>query len=164
MTDLFLHDPVVWLVISFTIFVVAAFIFGRKSATDVLDLEISKIRTQIAAAEKLKSEAEILVAHYQSNLKNAQIEADKIISGAKIQANDILVQSDAQLQESMERREAMLKNRIEQMERTAIDDIRRYAAELAVSATTQIITQTLNQQSIESLADKSIGNISGSLN
>ena len=164
MTELFLEDPVVWLVLSFVIFVGAAFIFGRKSATAVLDNEIAKIRTQIATAEALKSEAEHLVAQYKSDLQNAHIQADKIIADAQKQADDMRAEGVAALNETMTRREAMLKNRMEQMERSAMDDMRRYAAELAVAATTEIITQKMTPQSAQSLADKSINTISKSLN
>ncbi|OFW98883.1 MAG: hypothetical protein A3J37_06715 [Alphaproteobacteria bacterium RIFCSPHIGHO2_12_FULL_45_9] len=64
----------------------------------------------------------------------------------------------------MTRREAMLKTRIDQMERSAVEDIRRYAAELAVSATTEIISQKLSEQKASALTDESIRHISEKLN
>jgi F0F1-type ATP synthase membrane subunit b/b' len=64
----------------------------------------------------------------------------------------------------MTRRESMLKARIEQMERVAIDDIRRYAADLAVTATTEIISQKLSEQKASALTDESIRHISEKLN
>ena len=159
-----LNDPTLWLVFSFVAFAVLAFIFGRKSVLSILDTKIEKIRNDISTAEKLQTEAEALLNQYKSNLQNASVEADRIIAKAKIQAEDIRKQSELDLAETMARREVMLKTRIDQMERAAIDDIRRYAAELAVSATTEIIAQKLSEQKASSLMDDSINNIGNKLN
>jgi F-type H+-transporting ATPase subunit b len=159
-----LNDPTLWLVFSFVAFAVLAFIFGRKSVLSILDTKIEKIRNDISTAEKLQTEAEALLNQYKSNLQNASVEADRIIAKAKLQAEDIRKQSELDLAETMARREVMLKTRIDQMERAAIDDIRRYAAELAVSATTEIIAQKLSEQKASSLMDDSINNIGNKLN
>lgn len=159
-----LHDPTLWLVFSFVAFVILAFVFGRKSVLSILDTKIEKIRHDISAAEKLQADAETLLNQYKSNLQNASVEADRIIAKAKLQAEDIRNQSELNFAETLSRRETMLKTRIDQMERAAIDDIRRYAAELAVSATTEIIAQKLSEQKASSLADASIRNISDKLN
>lgn len=159
-----LHDPTLWLVFSFVTFMILAFVFGRKSVLSILDTKIEKIRHDISAAEKLQADAETLLNQYKSNLQNASVEADRIIAKAKLQAEDIRNQSELNFAETLSRRETMLKTRIDQMERAAIDDIRRYAAELAVSATTEIIAQKLSEQKASSLADASIRNISDKLN
>lgn len=159
-----LHDPTLWLVFSFVAFMILAFVFGRKSVLSILDTKIEKIRHDISAAEKLQTDAETLLNQYKSNLQNASVEADRIIAKAKLQAEDIRNQSELNFAETLSRRETMLKTRIDQMERAAIDDIRRYAAELAVSATTEIIAQKLSEQKASALADASIRNISDKLN
>lgn len=158
------HDPTLWLVFSFAAFVLLAFMFGRKSVLSILDAKIDKIRHDISAAEKLQIEAEALLDQYKVNLQNASVESDRIIAKAKQQADDIRAQAEKDFTDTMVRREAMLKTRLEQMERTAVDDIRRYAAELAVSATTEIIAQKLSEQKASTLADESIRHISEKLN
>ncbi len=158
------HDPTLWLVFSFGTFIVLAFIFGRRSVLSILDAKIEKIRHDISSAEKLRSEAEELLNQYKSDLKNASVEADRIIAKAKTQADDIRTKAEKDFTETMARRETMLKTRIEQMERSAVEDIRRYAAELAVSATSEIISQKLSSQSADTLTDESIRHISEKLN
>lgn len=101
---------------------------------------------------------------YTSDLANASDEAEKIIARAKAQAADFRRQAEADFEDSMSRREEMLKTRIEQMERSAIDDIKRYAAELAVLATTEIISQKLSSADASRLTDESIRQISEKLN
>lgn len=114
--------------------------------------------------KKLQTEAETLLNQYKLNLQNASVEADRIIAKAKQQAEDIRKQAEIDFTETITRRETMLKTRIDQMERSAIDDIRRYAAELAISATTKIVSQKLSEQKASSLTDASIQNISDKLN
>lgn len=163
-TSPLLHDPTLWLVFSFGIFVVLAFVFGRRSVLSMLDAKIDKIRNDISSAEALKTEADALLNKYKSELQNASVEADRIIAKAKAQAEDIRKKAEADFNETMQRREAMLTTRIEQMERSAVEDIRRYAAELAVSATSEIISQKLSHQSADALTDESIRHISEKLN
>ena len=159
-----LHDPTLWLVGSFAAFMLLAFVFGRKSVAGMLDSKIDKIRANIASAENLKAEAEALIAQYKANLANAHTEASTILANAQKQAADMQTKAEKDLQESAARREAMLASRIEQMERAAIDDIRRYAAELAVSATTEIIAQKMTPQTADALTTQSIAHISEKLN
>ena len=164
MINMLQNDPTLWVLFSFIVFMALAFVLGRRSVLGMMDAKIEKIREQIVNAEKLKSDAELLLSQYKSSLANASGEADTIIAKAKAQAADFRRQADQDFEETMSRREALLKSRIEQMERAAIDDIRQYAAELAVSASTEIISQKLSSADAKRLADNSIDQISEKLN
>lgn len=164
MINMLQNDPTLWVLFSFIVFMVLAFVLGRRSVLGMMDAKIDKIREQIVNAEKLKADAELLLAQYKGSLANASGEADTIIAKAKAQAADLRRQADQDFEETMARREALLRSRIEQMERTAIDDIRQYAAELAVSASTEIISQKLTSVDAKRLADNSINQISEKLN
>lgn len=163
-TSPLLSDPTLWLVFSFVAFMVLAFVFGRRSVLSMLDAKIEKIRNDIATAEKLQTEAENLLNQYKDDMKNSSVEADRIIAKAKQQAEDIRAKAEKDLTETMARREEMLANRIQQMELSAMDDIRRYAAELAVSATEEIIAKNLVGDKASSLIDHSITNVGKELN
>lgn len=164
MTELLHHDPTLWVLFSFVVFMVLAFVLGRRSVLGMMDAKIDKIREQIVNAEKLKADAETLLAQYKDSLANASTEADAIVAKAKAQAADLRRQADQDFEDTLSRREALLKSRIEQMERAAIDDIRQYAAELAVSASTEIISQKLSSTDAKRLADASIDQIAEKLN
>lgn len=164
MMNLIQNDPTIWVLLSFVIFVAAAFVFGRKSVTSGLDAKIEAIRTEIATAEALKAQAEQLLAEYQGKQAAASQEASKLIDQAKVQATEMRRQAEEEFTSTMERKEAMLKERIQRMEDSAMDDIRRYAAELAINATTQIIAQKMDAASAEKLADASIRKVADNLN
>ena len=158
------NDPTAWVAISFVIFVVAAFIFGRKSVVDGLDAKIDGIRKDIATAEALRDQAQALLSEYQKKQAAASQEAGKIIDQAKTQADRLRKNAEEDFEVTMARKEAMLKERVLRMEESAMDDIRRYAAELAINATTQIIAQKMDAAGAEKLADASIRKVADNLN
>ena len=162
--DMLLHDATLWVVISFAVFVTAAFVLGRKMIIASLDSKIAQIRSEIETSDRLRAEALELLEQYKDKQKNASLEAQSIIEKATEQAGLIQKQLDAEFEESIKRRETMLKNRIAQMQDQARDDIRKYAAELAMSATAEIITQKMDQGRASQLIDESIASISKQLN
>jgi F-type H+-transporting ATPase subunit b len=164
MMDLILHDATLWVAFSFALFVVLAFVLGRKMIIASLDEKIAKIRDEIETSDRLRTEALELLAQYQDKQKNAQIEADRILTDATAQAKSIQAKLDAEFEDSMARREQMLKERIVRMQDQARDDIRKYAAELAMSATAEIITQKMDQTRSSNLVDQSIRKVSDQLN
>lgn len=162
--NIFYEDPTIWVAVSFVLFVLLAVVFGRGIVTKMLDDKIENIRSQIATAENLRNEAQKLLMEYEAKQKAAATEAQSLLENAKRQAADLHARAEAELTSTMERRESMMKERIQRMEETAIDDIRRYAAELAISATTEIIAQKLDNASAQRLADESIRKVSENLN
>ena len=162
--NIFMTDPTIWVLMSFSIFVITAIVFGRKIVFNILDEKIAGIRTQISNAEALRDEAQRLLMEYEAKQKTAAAEAQKILENAKLQAADLHRRAEKDLAETMDRRETMLKDRIRRMEDAAMDDIRRYAADLAISATKEIITQKLDQSSAQNLTDQAIRKVSGHLN
>ena len=164
MMDILLHDATIWVALSFALFVVLAFALGRKMIIASLDEKIAKIRDEIETSDRLRTEALALLAQYQDKQKNAQIEADRILTEATTQAKSIQAKLDAEFEDSMARREQMLKERIVRMQDQARDDIRKYAAELAMSATAEIIAQKMDQTRASNLVDQSIRKVSDQLN
>lgn len=164
MNSFLTHDPTVWVALSFVIFVALAFKFGRASVLKSLDTRIESVRNDLATAEQLKAEAQALLAEYQRKQLDASKEAEQLIENARDNATRLQKQAEEDFTATMNRREGMMKERIQRMEETAMDDIRRYAAELAISATTQIIAEKMDDKSAQKLADTSIRNLADNLN
>lgn len=160
----FLHDPTAWVLVSFVVFVTAAYILGRKSVVAALDSRIEAVRNEIATAEALKDQALELLAEYQRKQEAASEEAAKIIEHARTQATALSARAEEEFENTMARKETMMKERLLRMEDSAMDDIRRYAADLAVSATARIIAEKMDDQAAQKLVDDSISKIAGHLN
>lgn len=159
-----LHDPTIWVLFSFILFVGLAFKFGRQSVLSSLDSRIESVRKEIATAENLKAEAQKLLNEYQQKQAEAVRDAGKMVEQAQAQARELAARAEQDFTATMQRKEVMMIERLTRMEETAMDDIRRYAAELAISATTQIIAQKMDENSAQKLADESIRKISDNLN
>lgn len=164
MLEILSHDTNVWVTISFVMFVVFAYIAGRKSIVGALDGKIDAIRTEIQTAESLRIEAQELLAQYQRKQRDAETEAAQIVANAREHARRIQETAEAELVETMVRRENQLADRLKRIEQNAMAEIQGHAAELAVSATTEIIARTLDEKAAKALADNSVQSIAKHLN
>ena len=158
-----LSDTNVWFVLSFVVFVFILVKFAGKSFTAFLDNRIEDIRKDIETAETLRIEAQELLAQYQRKQKEAESEAEDIINNAKEHAKQIQQKANEDLKESMARKEAQLKERLQRMQDDARQEIRAYAAELAVQATTEIVNDNIDKKTGNALVDQSIENITSRL-
>lgn len=157
-------DTGLWVLISFVLFAAIAFKLGRKSVTGKLDGKIQEIKDEIENAERLRVEAQELLAQYQRKQRDAEKEADGIVKTAKTQAKSIKKSMKADLDALMERREAQLSDRMKRLEENAIAKIKDEAADVAMAATTEMIMQALDDKTQKALADQSIQTISKQLN
>ena len=158
-----LLDSNLWLVVSFAMFAFIVLKYGGPLLIRVLDNHITTIREEIETAENLRVEAQSLLAQYKRKQKDAVKEAEGIIANAEKQADEIRKQADKDLDENIKRREKQLKDRLQRMEDAAKEEIRQYAAGLAISATSEIISKTLDKKANQNLVDDSIKNVNKSL-
>ena len=163
MMDL-LQSTNTWVAISFVVFVLLAVKFAGKSITAALDKKIAEIRAEIDTAEKLKAEAQALLTDFQQKQKDAEKTAAQIIEQAKASALAVQKAAEADLSESMERREAQLTERLKRIEEKAIADIQNHAADLAMQATREIVTKTLDEKAGTKLVDQAIQSVAKYLN
>lgn len=155
----FFQDTNSWVLISFLIFAAVAFRFGRGAMLGKLDTRIEQIRRDLKNAETLRLEAQDLFAKYEVRQREAATEAERIIEAAKKNALEIGRQAEKELEETMERREKQLAERLKRMEESAMQEIRSYAAALAVKAAAGIIAEKMDQSANANLVEKSIAGI-----
>lgn len=151
-----LADSNVWLTISFVVFGYICVKFGKPALMGVFDNRINEIKKELEVSESLRVEAQELLAQYQRKQRDAEQEAEEIIAKAEQNALQIRKKAEEDLTESLKRKEQQLKDRLQQMEDSAIQDIRKHAADLAVEATTQIIIDKLGKKESDKLLASSI--------
>lgn len=159
-----LHNTTIWVWFSFIIFVALAVKMGGKGIVAALDKKIAEIKSQIETAEKLKAEAQALLADFQKKQADAEKTAVQIIEQAKASALAVQKAAEADLSESMHRREAQLQERLKRIEEKAIADIQNHAADLAMQATREIVTKTLDEKASTKLVDQAIASAAKYLN
>lgn len=157
--DAMLHDSAIWLLGSFIIFAWIVWSKGKGAILALLDKRIAEIKSELETSENLRIEAQELLAQYQRKHRDAVKDADKIIANAQAGAEEIRKKAENDLADSIARKESQLRDRLMRAEQAAIQEIQDYAAELAIKATTEIITSKLDKKTSDGLLDSSIQSI-----
>jgi F-type H+-transporting ATPase subunit b len=159
----FHNDPTAWVALSFAIFAVVIWFKGRKAILGTLDSRIAVIRAEIEAAQSLRLEAQRLFEEYELRHEEAVRDAGHVIKVAEKHAIEIRKQAELDLAETVRLREKQLQERIERMKQSAMEEIQRYAADLAIQATAGIINERLDKAAKDRLVEKAISNIGKNL-
>jgi F-type H+-transporting ATPase subunit b len=150
-----LQDTHFWVLVASIIFAGIAFRLGRGPALKMLDDRTERIRTKLEEAERLKEEAQELLADYQKKHRDAIQSAQKILDAAKETAARLQREAQGQIEETMERRESQLLDRIARAEAAAVTNIRHQAADIAAATAAKIIEDMLAQKGSK-LVDEAI--------
>ncbi len=151
-----------WISLSFIIFLFVLWKFGKNAVLNMIDTKIDTIKKDIETAENLRIEAQELLAQYQRKHKDSIKEAQGIIKSAEDRVTEIRRNADQEINDMIAIREKQLQERLNRMEESAIEDIRRYAADLTVTATARIIQDQLDAKTDEKLIKETSKKISAS--
>lgn len=157
-------DPTFWVAVGLFCFLalIAKPVLGF--VTKGLDERAEKIKAELDEAERLRNEAQDLLAQYQRKQRDAAKEADAIIAHAKEESERMDREGRAKLAESLERREKLAMERIDLAEQQAIKQVRAHAIEVAVSAAETVIATSLSGSKADALVDEAITHLPDRLN
>jgi F-type H+-transporting ATPase subunit b len=127
-----------------------------RAVTKGLDARRDKIKERLAEAERLRDEAQELLATYQKKQREALQEAEGIVTQAKAEAERLAKQAAADLDELVKRREQQALDRITQAEAEAMREVRNKAVEIAIAATGKLIADTMPADKANELIDSAI--------
>jgi F-type H+-transporting ATPase subunit b len=154
-----------WVAVSFFIFVGLLIWKGVPGMiTSALDARADKIKAQLDEAQKLREEAQILLAEYERKRKDAEKEAQSIVDQAEKEAESFAVEARVKLKDSMARRTKMAEDKIAQAEAQAVKEVRAAAADLAITAATTMVADSAKGAKGNKLIDESIALIKTRLN
>lgn len=154
-----LADSHFWVFLSFLIFCAAAFVFGRKSATDKLDGRINRIRNELAEAERAHVEAQALLAEYQQKARDANAQATRIIAQAQEDARALQEKAMADMEADIARKEAWLTGRLTRMEEETVQALQDQAARIVIQSAEQIIANAVTEKQHADLVKQTIANL-----
>lgn len=138
-----LHDTNFWVLLSTLGFAVLAYVKGRKPLLNILDTRTARIKTELDEAERLRTEAQDLLAETQRQHREALQTAQRIVETAKETAQRIEQDSNRKMDEAQKRREDQLLDRISRAETAAVSELRRQAADIAAKAAEQLLRDSL---------------------
>jgi F-type H+-transporting ATPase subunit b len=154
-----LHNPEVWVLVSFVIFFV---LFGRRlwgALTGLLDGRAATIRAGLDQAAKLRAEAEQMLEAARKDREAALDEARQVLERSRAEAARLTEAAHEEAAASARRRERMALDRIAAAEAAAVTEVRQTAAELSIGAAQIVIGQGLGEAEDAAILDEAIASL-----
>jgi F-type H+-transporting ATPase subunit b len=145
------------LVFGITMYVLGKFAFPRIA--EALDKRQRAIEDSIDTAERIRGEADEILAEYRERLAEARGQADEIVSRARktgeAAESEILAAARSKREEMMEQ----TRRDIEAETRRAIQEIRAEVADLTVMATEKVARKALTSDDQKRLVDEALSEL-----
>src|SRR5438270_3580919 len=126
-----------------------------------LDGKIALIRDQLAEAESLRKEAEVLKTEYEAKAASVDKDREALLERAKHEADEIVAKAKSDAEALVGRRTRMAEDKIAAEERAAVEQLRAAAAEAAAKAAARLIAERHDAGSDAKLVDQAIKEIAG---
>ncbi|WP_159728957.1 ATP F0F1 synthase subunit B [Methylosinus sp. Ce-a6] len=134
------YDAELFVAIGFAIFLcVLLYVGAHKKLAASLDARAIRIKGELAEAERLRSEAESLLASFEKKREDAEIEAKAIVAQAKSEAELLATEARQRLEEYIARRTKQVEDKIAQAEAQAAAEVRASAADAAVKVVEAVL-------------------------
>lgn len=148
--------------ISFTILVIVLYYFLYGPITRMLDQRAERIKDSLEAADRARDEAASSAAAVEQEIVNARQEGQKLIAQAQEAARRAAEQIEQRSRQQSEEIIARAEVEIAQQRDSAIEDLRREFAGLAVLAAERVVERELDatrhQELIDSVLEEGLSN------
>jgi len=115
-----LQDATFWVAVAFVVFVGLAYKKVAAILGTTLDARSARIRNELEEAQRLREDAQAVLAECQKRQIEAEDEAEKILAYAREEAERVRVRADEEVQIAVKRRETQAIDRIAQAEAQAV--------------------------------------------
>lgn len=159
-----INKPEFWVAVSFVIFMALLWKKIVAAFTGMLDARTEKIRQELDEAQRLREEAQSLLASYQRRQRDAQKEAEEIIAHAREEAERLRRQAAVDLENTLKRREAQAMDRIAQAETAAMQEVRSLTVDLAIAASRKLLSENMPQAQQDALVSQAVAELPKHLN
>ncbi|WP_371348686.1 ATP F0F1 synthase subunit B [Ancylobacter sp. IITR112] len=154
-----------WVAVAFVIFFILVARAGAFSGMAAkLDARGARIRNELEEARRLKEEAQKLVAEYRRRQREAEEEAEAIITTAKAEAERLAAEAKQKLEDLIQRRTQMAEQKIAQAEAQAMADVKAAAADAAVKASEFLLAAQLTGNTADRVLDAAVAEVKSKLN
>lgn len=153
------RNPEFWVLVSFIAFFV---LFGGKlwaAIATALDGRAAQIRAELDEAQRLRHEAEAMLAQAHQARAEAQAEAQQVLERSRVEAAQLAEAARKEAAASATRRERVAMERIAAAEKAAIADVRQTAADIAARAARQVIASGIGAERETAILDAAIADL-----
>jgi F-type H+-transporting ATPase subunit b len=161
----FIYEAEFWVAVSFFLFVgLVLYLGAHKKLAAALDARAARIAKELAEAQRLRAEAEKVLADYRRKQGEAVEEAQGIIDLASKEAEILAAETRRSMKEHFDRRMKLAEDKIARAEAAALREVRAAAADAAVAAAQIVITQKITPETADKLVKQGIEALKGKLN
>ena len=133
--------------------------FLLKPIKQVIADRKAKADSEIADAQKLRTEAEAMKAEYEQNLQNARTEANQIVAAAQktatTRSEELLGEARAQAAALKQKAEAD----IAQERKKAVNEVKDEIGGMAMEIASKVVEREIREQDHQDLIDEFIKNV-----
>jgi len=149
----------VWILVVFAIslYILKKAVFPRIIAA--LDERRASIDESIDSAERLRAEADKILAEYRERLKEARTQSEEIIQRARQTAESHEHEARDQGKEILAEAARRAERDIDAATKRALDDIRKEVADLTIMATEKVTRKTLTESDQRRLVEEALSEL-----
>ncbi|MDB4106444.1 ATP F0F1 synthase subunit B [bacterium] len=143
----------------FTVMAAFVYIGLPRRLMKALDDKAATIQDKLNQAKALRKEAAKVLADYEKQRKQAEKQAEEIISVARDTAQRTADQAKLAMDAQMQRRAKQAELKIARSEEQLMKDVRAAITELAVDAATHLVANGLTSDKAQELVDQNISEL-----
>jgi F-type H+-transporting ATPase subunit b len=128
-------------------------------AMSALDARGAKIQAQLDEAQKLREEAQALLAEIKTQREATERQAGEMLEMARSEAQRLAVEAKAKLDEDVTRRRALAERRIALAETQAAAEVKAAAVDLAAAAAEAVLAARLAAAKTDPLVDQGLARL-----
>lgn len=156
----FLSSLVFWSLVSFGILMLLLYKYALPALTEILETRERRIRDSLEQADRMKMEAEQLLADYRSKLAAAQQEAHALLEEARKRAQQVLEENEKRLERETEKMLKEARQEIDQERQQALREVREHVVDLVLQTTEKILKRSLSEQDHRRLIQETLAKLS----
>lgn len=122
----------------------------------ILEARRKRIEEGVKAAEQAKRDREAAQDEYQARLEEARREGQRILDRIAKEGEELRKELEAKARQDAEGIITRARAEIEQERQSAVQDLRRQVADLAVLAASRIIGESLDEKKHRELIDRAV--------
>ncbi|WP_370674868.1 ATP F0F1 synthase subunit B [Pleomorphomonas sp. PLEO] len=153
-------DNTTWAFVGLILFFVVLAYYGVFGTVGrMLDKRGEEVTAELEAAQRLRREAEALLAEYQQKRAAAEKDAAEIIAHAEDEAKRMTADAEVALKELIEHRTRTVEAKIAHAEAAAVAEVRAVAIDMAIAASRRLLTEKVQGEVAADLISKGVDEV-----
>lgn len=153
-------DNTTWAFVGLVLFLIVIGYFGVYGMVGkLLDKRAEAVNAELGEAQRLRKEAEALLAEYQQKRVAAEKDAAEIIAHAEAEAKRMTADAEVALKELIEHRTRTVELKIAHAEAAAVAEVKAVAIDMAIAASKRLLEEKVKGDLAADLVAKGVAEV-----